>query len=85
MATYRILYWQKVPSQIKAEDDEDGYSLQMPPRFMERIDQLAMQQGLSHSDDYLAQWNWGDEGERPGSAQEVAEAVAAELEAANNW
>ena len=23
MATYKVLYWQEIPSQIKAEDDED--------------------------------------------------------------
>jgi hypothetical protein len=29
----------------------------------------------------LAQWKWGDEEERDGSAEEVAKAVRAELEA----
>jgi len=69
-----------VPSQIKAEDGEDEITLPMPPKFMERIDQLATQRGLHGSDDYLAQWRWSDEEEREGSAQEVAEAVKAELE-----
>ena len=79
MATYKILYWQEVPSQIKAEDGEDEITLPMPPKFMERIDQLASQRGLQGSDDYLAQWRWSDEEEREGSAQEVAEAVKQEL------
>ena len=38
MATYKVLYWQEVPSQIKAEDDADDVTLQMPDRFQERID-----------------------------------------------
>lgn len=80
MATYRILYWQEVPSQIKAEDALDEVTLPLAPRFMERIDQLAGQRGLQGSDEYLAQWRWSDEIERPGSADEVAEAVRAELE-----
>ena len=80
MATYKILYWQEVPSQIKAEDDEDQVTLPMSPKFLERIDQLAVQRGLQQSDDYLAQWHWGDEQERAGAAREVAEAVKAELE-----
>ena len=85
MATYRILYWQEIPSQIKAEDDADDVTLPLAPRFLERIDQLAMQRGLQGSDDFLAQWRWGDEEERDGSAQEVAAALKAELEAKANW
>jgi hypothetical protein len=81
MATYKILYWQEVPSQIKADDGLDEVTVQLPARFMERIDQLAGQRGLQGSDDYLAQWRWSDEQEREGSAEEVAEAVRAELEA----
>jgi hypothetical protein len=37
--------------------------------------------GLQDADDYLAQWKWSDEQEREGSAQDVAEALKAELEA----
>jgi hypothetical protein len=80
MATYKILHWQEVPSQIKAEDELDEVTLQLDPRFMERIDHLASQRGLQGSDDYLAQWRWSEEEQRDGSAQEVAEAVKAELE-----
>jgi hypothetical protein len=85
MATYKILYWQEVPSQIKAEDDEDEVSLPLDPKFLVRIDQLAMQRGLQDADDYLAQWKWGEDQEREGSAREVAEAVKAELEEKTAW
>lgn len=85
MATYKILYWQEIASQIKAEDDEDDVSLNLPPRFMERIDKLAAARGLQSADDYLAQWHWSEEQEREGSAQEVAAAVMAELEAKVDW
>ena len=81
MATYKVLYWQEVPSQIKAEDDSDDVTLQMPDRFQERIDMLAAQRGLQDTDSYLAQWKWSEEEDRDGSAQDVAEAVCAELEA----
>ena len=82
MATYKILYWQEVPSQIKAEDADDEVSIPLSQRFIARIDQLAMERGLQDADDYLAQWRWGDEEERAGSAREVAESVKAELESA---
>jgi len=52
---------------------------------MTRIDQLAMQRGLTNSDDYLEQWRWSEEEERPGSAREVADAVAAELDSQAAW
>ena len=85
MATYKILYWQEVPSQIHVEDGADEVRLALSPRFMERIDRLAAQRGLQGTDDYLAQWHWSDEVDRDGSLEEVAEAVRAELEASPGW
>jgi hypothetical protein len=81
MATYKILYWQEIPTQIKAEDDSDDVTAMLDGKFMEHIDILAARRGLQGSDDYLAQWKWSEEQEREGSAQEVAEALKAELEA----
>ena len=85
MATYRILYWQEIPSQIAASDDEDDVTVLMPDRFMERIDQLAARRGLQATDEYLAQWRWTHDEERDGSARQVADAVRAELEAKADW
>ena len=85
MATYTILYWQEIPSQIRASDDLDDVTLPLDPRFMERIDQQAARRGLQGADDYLAQWRWSDEQEREGSAGEVARAVKDELEAGARW
>jgi hypothetical protein len=81
MTTYKILYWQEIPTQIKAEDDSDDVTVMLDGKFMEHIDILAARRGLQGSDDYLAQWKWSEEQEREGSAQEVAEALKAELEA----
>jgi len=85
MATYKILYWQEVPSQITADDGVDEITLAMPPRFMERIDLLAAKRKLQQADDYLAQWRWSEEEEREGSAEDVAAAVKAELESQAEW
>jgi Virulence factor len=81
MATYKVLYWQEIPSQINAEDGEDEVALQLAPSFTELIDRLAMQRGLTGSDDFLSGWHWGEELDRDGTAREVAEAVKTELEA----
>jgi len=86
MATFRVLYWQEIPSQIKAEDDDGGEaSILMPQRFAARIDDAAMERGLRSTDEYLAQWRWGEEQDRDGTAEEVANAVRAELEASAQW
>jgi hypothetical protein len=85
MATYKILYWQEIPSQIKAEDELDDLTVPMPERFQERIDLMAARRGLQDADAYLAQWKWSEEEDREGSAEEVAEAVRVELEAKADW
>jgi 5-methyltetrahydrofolate--homocysteine methyltransferase len=84
--TYKILYWQEIPSQVKAEDDAGNeVSLELAQKFAEHIDQVAAKRGFHQSDAYLAQWKWGDDQQRPGSAREVAEAVKAELESMATW
>jgi hypothetical protein len=81
MAIYKILYWQEIPTQIRAEDDEDEVTVELDGRFLQQIDILATKRGLQSADDYLAQWKWSEEAEREGSAREVADALKAELEA----
>lgn len=80
MASYRILYWQSIPSQVKAWDDFDEVSVPLSARFVARIDVSAQQQGLTGADDYLAQWRWGEAQERDGAPAEVARAVEREIE-----
>jgi 5-methyltetrahydrofolate--homocysteine methyltransferase len=80
---FQILYWQDLPSQVKAWDDFEDVKLDLPHRFAERIDAQAQKLGLAKGDDYINQLRWGVEGERPGSPAEVAAVVRQELEAAN--
>lgn len=80
MASYRVMSWRGIPSQIKATDDTGAtVSQMMPPSFQQEIDRVAMAEGLFGSDEYLEGWVWSEETAREGSAQEVAEAVAVEL------
>jgi hypothetical protein len=81
VATYKILYWQEIPVQIKAEDEAEDVTVALDDKFMQQVDILAAKRGLQGSDDYLAQWKWTEEEEREGSAHIVAEALKAELEA----
>lgn len=82
LTTYQILYWQDLPSQIKASDEFSEVNIELPVAFVERIDAAAQRLGLTADADYTAQFKWGDEQDREGSAAEVAAAVQAELEAA---
>ena len=80
MADYQVLYWQEIPAQVRVFDGRRPLARKMPDRFQEAIDLTAMEQGLEGTDDYLEQWNWTARQERPGSPQEVLEALLKELE-----
>jgi hypothetical protein len=78
VARFQILYWQDVPSLVRAfADDGTTLSQQLPDWFQQEIDRRAMEQGLIGSDAYLEQWRWGEMKEEPGSPGEVVEAVLA--------
>ena len=80
MAQYQILYWKHVPSQVKVfEEGKRPISRQVPGGLAE-IDRIAMEQGLTGTDDYLSHWQWTPRKEREGSAEEVADALIWELE-----
>lgn len=80
MATYRIVAWKGIPAGVEAEDGSDGVTLQLSERFQMLIDSVAMQLGLQDSDAYLELWSRGESQDRPGTAREVADAVAADIE-----
>ena len=84
MAEYQILYWCDIPAQLKAFEGKKPISRPLPDRFQVEIDRVAMKDGLYGTDDYLDQWQWSGKQEREGSAEEVLETVAAELEAKFN-
>jgi 5-methyltetrahydrofolate--homocysteine methyltransferase len=79
---FQILYWQDIPSEVKAWDDFDEVKVSLPARFADRIDASAQRQGLISQDAYAAHYRWGEIVERAGSPREVAEAVSKELEIA---
>ena len=82
MATYQVTYWQEIPSQVDAkEPGGKAHKKLLSQRFQELIDIIATKRKLDSSDDYIGQWNKGQKIDRPGSAEQVTQAVAAELEA----
>jgi hypothetical protein len=81
MTRVQILYWQDVPSLIKATgDDGSEMKRELPEWYQQEIDKRAMVQGLTRSDAYLEQWHWSEPEERPGSPDDVIAAVERELD-----
>jgi hypothetical protein len=80
MAKYKILYWKGIPSQVRASDEHGRINKPLPERFQLAIDEAAMALGLSGSDAYTDGFVWGEESEHLGTAEEAADAIAAELD-----
>ena len=81
MAIYQITYWRDIPSMVTAQEGRRNRArVELPPRFQTAIDEAAMRIGLSGTDAYMEQWHKSEWRERDGSPEEVAEAVAAQLE-----
>lgn len=83
MATYQILSWHGIPLQVRAKDASGRCSWLLAGRFQEAADAAAMLAGLTKADAYVEGLSWSDRAEREGSAEDVAQAIAAELEAAH--
>ena len=82
MARYRVVQWRDIPAQVEAFEGEVVIRRSLSPRFQELIDAIAMREGVSDAEAYLEGWGHGPEQERAGGAAAVADAVAAEIEAA---
>ncbi len=80
MARIRITYWRDIPVLVTARQGADEVVVPLAPGFQDLADRVAIQEGLSESDTYLAQWRVGPEMERSGSARAGANATAAELD-----
>jgi len=80
MARVRVMSWRGIPSQVKATDDAGRSAARMlPDRWQQEIDRVAMREGLAGTDEYLELWGWSSESERPGTADEAADVVLAQL------
>jgi len=80
MARYRVLFWREIPSFVEVFEENRTVRTPLSQRFQDLIDALAMRTGASSAAAYLEGWRYGAEAERPGSAETVAQQVAAELD-----
>jgi cvfA/B/C family virulence factor len=80
VASYVVVSWKGIPAVVEARDEADAVTRQLTERFQALIDAVAMQLGLADSEAYLDAWERSAPEERPGSATDVADAVAQDLE-----
>jgi len=80
MAKYQILYWHDIPSQVRARDKTGRVSKELPERFMNAVDKVAMIANLTDGDLYSEGFHWGDWQERDGSAEDIASTIVSELD-----
>jgi len=76
-----VIRWKDIPSLVEADGVDGPVRVPLSARFQELIDALAMREGATETEAYLEGWGQDADAERAGSAEEVASAVAAELEA----
>ena len=81
MAEYQITYWRDIPAMVVAREGRSNrHKVELPARFQVAIDEAAMRAGAIGTDEYLDGWIRSDWQEQAGDPQEVAQAVAAQLE-----
>ncbi len=81
MARYRIMYWKHIPQSVTVEGEGRTVKKQLSQKIQDKIDALAMAEGLTATRDYAAQYKRGNWVEHDGAPEDVAETVLAELEA----
>ena len=81
MSKYRVMYWKDIPQSFTVEADGQTVKKELSQKVQNKIDAYAMAIGATSTTDYAKQYKRGQWIERDGSAEEVAEALLAELEA----
>ncbi|MBL8062908.1 MAG: virulence factor [Anaerolineales bacterium] len=82
MAKYRVMYWKDIPQSFTVEGD-DGQTIkkELSQKIQNKIDAYAMAIGATSTTDYAKQYKRGQWVECEGSAEEITQALLAELEA----
>ena len=81
MSEYQVTYWRDIPSLVTAREGDEVAKAPLPQRFQEAIDEAAMRVGAADADAYMEGWRRTDWSPADGTPGEVADRIAAELEA----
>jgi hypothetical protein len=83
MASYQVMFWKHIPSQVMAWEGDVKAKRMLPDYFQATIDAYAMKDGSTGMDAYLEGWHRGPVEEREGTPEDVIDALIEELTAAN--
>ena len=83
MASYQVMFWKHIPSQVMAWEGDAKGKRMLPDYFQAAIDAYAMKDGSTEMDAYLEGWHRGPVEERSGTPEEVITALIEDLTAAN--
>ena len=84
MASYQVMFWKHIPSQVMAWEGDAKVKRMLPDYFQAAIDAYAMKDGSTDMDAYLEGWRRGPVEERAGTPEVVLNEVVEELTAANS-
>jgi len=84
MPVVTVVYWRDIPAQVIVGKGRRGSKVQLPERFEQAIDRVAMKIGARDADAYLAEWRKAAPYEVEGEPDAVAASEAARLEAAHD-
>ena len=80
MAIVKIMYWKDIPCSVRAEEGRrNRVTRKLPDIYMSVIDAVAMKEGAVGADEYQAAFQYGEPEDRPGTLEEAADAVVAEI------
>lgn len=57
MIELSIIYWRDIPTQVVMGRGRKAIKRQLPDRFMVAVDKAAMNDGVTETDAYLADWH----------------------------
>lgn len=81
MPDVTVVYWRDIPAQVIVGKGRRGSKVQLPERFEQAIDRVAMKIGARDADAYMAEWHKAPPYEVDGEPDAIAAAEAARLEA----
>lgn len=79
MPDVTVVYWRDIPAQVIVGKGRRGSKVQLPERFEQAIDRVAMKIGAKDADAYMAEWRKAPPYEVEGEPDAVAAAEAARL------
>lgn len=80
--SYQIVYWRDIPAQVRVRSGRERTARQLSDRFQEAIDEAAMRDRVTTTDDYLDEWRTTEWQESEEAPEPLAERLATQLESA---